>query len=65
MPNQRIIDDHARAMGKALLELIAHNYREEELHDIWEAFTSVCQAGLESYDIQSRRMQQRLKPCDN
>ncbi len=34
-PNQRIIGDHARAMGKALLDLVGHNFREEEHHDIW------------------------------
>jgi len=63
--NDREIGDHARAMGKALLDLVAHNYREEEWHDIWEAFTEVCKAGLESYDTHARRMAQRIEPGRN
>jgi len=63
--NTRVVSDHARAMGKALLDLIAHNYREEEHHDIWESFTQVCKAGIESYDILTRRMELRLRPSIN
>jgi hypothetical protein len=59
-PNERVIGDHARAMGKLLLDLIAHNYREEEHHDIWEAFTEVCRNGILSYEIEANRMYERL-----
>ncbi len=63
--NNRLVSDCARMMGKALLDLIAHNYRPEEHHDIWEAFTEVCRAGIEAYEIQSRRLEQRLQPGIN
>lgn len=63
--NERLVGDCSRAMGKALLDLIAHNYREEEHHDIWEAFTEVCKAGIESYERQSRRLKLRLRPMRN
>jgi len=63
--NQRLIGDHARAMGKLLVELIGHNFREEEHPDIWEAFTEVCKAGLETYHIESCRMRERLRPGRN
>jgi hypothetical protein len=63
--NRRIIDDHARATAKALLDLIAHNYRPEEHLEIWQAFTEVCRAGIESYVIESQRLESRVRPSKN
>jgi hypothetical protein len=63
--NERLAADCSRAMAKALLNLIAHNYRQEEHNDIWQAFTEVCRSGIEAYDLQSRRLESRLRPSKN
>ena len=64
--NNRLIGDHARNMARVLLNLIAHNYRDEELHDIWDEFARVCRAGIEAFEIERRRMEHRLTtPSEN
>jgi hypothetical protein len=65
MPNERLIGEHARRLGKRLLDLIGHNYRQEEHHDIWEAFTDVCREGLVCYAVQANRLEDRLRPGRN
>jgi hypothetical protein len=60
--NRRLVNETAFNMTRALLGLIAHNFREEEHRDIFEEFFNVCRAGLEAYCLQDDRMQQNLRP---
>jgi hypothetical protein len=63
--NQRLVHDCAFALARVLLDMVAHNYREEEHRDIFEAFYTACKAGIEAYSLQDDRMQHRLKPGRN
>ncbi len=63
--NERLKHDCAMAMAKALLDMVAHNYREDEHRDVFEAFYTACKAGIEAYAINDDRMQRRLRPLNN
>ncbi len=60
--NRRLINETAFTMTRALLGMIAHNFREEEHRDIFEEFFNVCKAGLEAHCLQDARMQHHLHP---
>jgi hypothetical protein len=60
--NRRLINETAFNMTRTLLGMIAHNLHEEEHRDIFEEFFGVCQAGLEAYCLQDKRMQHQLHP---
>ena len=63
--NQGLIGDHARNMARALVNLIAHNYRDEELRDLWEEVSRVCKAGIEAFDIERRRIAASVNFSEN
>jgi hypothetical protein len=63
--NSRLIHDAAFAMACALADLLDPALPEEERQDAREMFYHVCKAGLEAYELQLNRMQQRLRPTSN
>jgi hypothetical protein len=63
--SESLIHDHAWALAHALLDLIAHNYREEEQREIFAAFYNGARGALESYDVQQQRIALRITPCKN
>jgi hypothetical protein len=64
-PNERLIGECARLLGKTLTDMIAHNFRAEEYRDIWDAFTEACQAGIRRYEERAERLIERLRPGRN
>ena len=52
-------------MAMKLLEVVRCVVRPEEEADAFEEFYRVCLAGVESYQIQKNRMEQRMKPSMN
>jgi hypothetical protein len=63
--NRRLADECAFLLARELVALIAHNYRDEELRDLFEAFRAACRDGLLRYAVQAERLEQRLRPLDN
>jgi hypothetical protein len=63
--NQRLQHDAAAAMAQAILDLVENCIREDERHDAFYEFVSVCRAGIETYDVMRDRMQHRLNPLNN
>ena len=49
-----LMHDCAVAMATAMLEMIGHNFREEQQKDIFDAYYQACSAGLELYARESR-----------
>ena len=64
MPN-RLIHDAAFAMAKALLDITSPCLHAEEQREAFREFYDVCRAGLEAYEVQTCRMQHRLRPGNN
>lgn len=60
--NRRLVNETAFNMTRALLGMIAHNFREEAHRDIFEEFFNVCKAGLVAYRLHDKRMQRQLHP---
>jgi hypothetical protein len=63
--NPRMIHDRAFVMTKEIVGKIAHNYREEELRDMFEEFFAVCKDGLQALCLEQERLDQRLRPTNN
>lgn len=63
--NRRLAHECAFALAKELTAMIAHNYRDEELRDIFEEFYKACKEGMEAYGMRDDQMQDRLKPFRN
>ena len=63
--SNRLAHDAAYAMAKAILDVIAPTLREEEKRDAFAEFYQVCKAGIEAYELQVCRMQNRLDPKGN
>ena len=65
LANQRLIHDVAYATSRHILELIAGCISEEDHPDAFAAVYERVKAGIEAYEIQNNRMEQRLKPGRN
>lgn len=63
--NRRLADECAFLLARDLVALIAHNYRDEELRDLFEAFHAACRDGLLGYAVRAERLEHRLRPLDN
>jgi len=65
MPDERLIHDVAYATSWHILELIAGCISVEQHPDAFAAVVERVKAGIESFDIQNRRMEHRLAPGRN
>jgi hypothetical protein len=63
--NDRLVHDVAWATATALADIVSPCLREEEKADAFAEFYRAVRAGLEAYEIQARRMEQRLRPGRN
>ena len=63
--NQRLQHDCAMAMAKAILDVVASCVHPSCHKDAFEEFVAICQTGIDAYEIQVDRIQQRLHPCKN
>ena len=61
----RLMHDVAWAEAHALMELIGHNFREEEQRDLFTEFYNARRAALEAYVAQADRQEHRLRPSNN
>lgn len=62
--NQRLRDEHARALARALVEIIRPCLREEEIGEAFNEFLSLCQGGLQDYARAVLLMRKRLRPFE-
>jgi hypothetical protein len=53
------------AMAQAILDVVASCVHPSCHRDAFDEFVAICKAGVEAYEIQRERMQQRLKPSEN
>ena len=65
MKYERLMNDHAMALAKVLLDVVAPNYREEEHRDIFAECFQAARAAFEHYSHEIERENQRLKPSRN
>lgn len=65
MNNHRLIHDAAFQMAKLLLRTVKDCLYEQEHREAFEEFYRLCKAGIEEYEVQADRMQQRLNPSRN
>jgi hypothetical protein len=63
--NQRLCHDCALMMTQHCIELLINVLDEVKQQQAREGIYAICLAGIEAYDLQSDRMQQRLRPLDN
>ena len=60
--NQRVINQAAFLMAKDLLQTIQTCLRPEEHRDAFQEFFTICKNGLEAHQVQTERMEKRLRP---
>ncbi|MCE9565752.1 MAG: hypothetical protein K8U57_27320 [Planctomycetes bacterium] len=65
MRSQSLISDHAMALAKVILEMIAPCLREEEQKDAFKMIYEACAATLNSFEEKADRMHRRVKPSNN
>ncbi len=65
MISQHLIHDHAMALAKAILDIIAPCLREEEQREAFGQFYEACKAGFMHYEERADRMMRRLRPLEN
>jgi hypothetical protein len=63
--NQRLIHDVAFATSRHILEVFAGCIREEERRDAFAEIYERVKAGIECFELQSNRMESRLRPGRN
>jgi hypothetical protein len=63
--NQRLQHDVALMMAQHCVELMMNLLDEVQQRQAREGFYEICKAGIECYEVQSDRMQQRLRPMSN
>jgi len=63
--NQRLPHDTAMAMAQAILDVVASCVHPSMHRDAFDEFFAICKAGIEAFNIQQQRMQQRLRPGRN
>lgn len=58
--------DHAFALAKAILEMVAPClHREEEQREAFNMFYEAAKASLEHYEMMADRRTRRIKPSNN
>jgi hypothetical protein len=62
--NRRLVSQCAFDTARELVGLIAHNYRDEELRDLFEAFYASCKTGLERFGTLDARIRRQLRPLE-
>lgn len=62
--NLRLVSQCAFDTARELVGLIAHNYRDEELRDLFEAFYASCKTGLERYEALDARLRRQMRPLE-
>jgi hypothetical protein len=65
MECSRLQHDTAFYVTTQLLEILSPLVRDDERRDVWNALYPVVLAGIESYQIQKSRIEQRLRPGTN
>jgi hypothetical protein len=65
MASERLIHDVAYATSRHILELIAGCISAEEQPDAFAAVYERVKAGIEAFEIQTNRVERRLKPGRN
>lgn len=65
MASQRLIHDVAFATSRSILEMFAGCIREEEKRDAFTEIYERVKAGIESFELRSNRMENRLHPGKN
>jgi hypothetical protein len=65
MQSDSLKHDHAMAMARAVLEIVAPCIREEERREAFNLFYEACKAGLEHYELKADRIRKRLMPGKN
>lgn len=60
-----MIHDAAWAIATALVEAMTPALGEGEHQEAFAVFYETARAGIEAYEVQLERMQQRLRPGEN
>ena len=63
--HERLIHDAAWAIATALDQAISPALPEDERESAFGVFYTAARAGIEAYEVQLERMQQRLHPSKN
>lgn len=62
--NQRLIHDVAFSTATVLLETVGLCLPANEQKDVFDEFYSAVKAGIEAYEVQRARMEERLHPLN-
>ncbi len=65
MRSESLLHDTAWAMAHALMNVVAHNFREEEQRELFSEFYNAARAGLEAFCVQETRIERRICPSKN
>ena len=65
MRSQSLITDHAMALGKTIIDIVAPCLREEERKEAFCLFVEAAKGMLLSYEEKAERMARRVKPSSN
>jgi hypothetical protein len=57
--------DHAMALAKAILDIIAPCLRDEEKRDAFNMFVETAKASFEHYEMMADRRTRRIGPSNN
>jgi hypothetical protein len=63
--NNRLIHDSAYAAAVSLLQSFSPCLREEEHKDAFDVAYETVKAAIEAYEIQTNRLEERLRPGKN
>ncbi len=65
MRNQRLQHDPAESIATTCLYVVSHLLHPGLHKEAWDLFYQVAKRGIEDYELQVDRMQQRLHPSKN
>lgn len=65
MVNQRLQHDAAVAIATTCLDVVSSCIHPALYQQAWESFYQAAKGGIEAYELQVDRMQQRLHPSKN
>lgn len=65
MRSDSLIHDHAMALAKANLDIVASCLREEEQREAFNQFYEAAKATLIHFDERANRMRRRVDPSNN
>lgn len=65
MRSQSLLTDHALALTKAVLDIVAPCLREDERREAFAMFFEAAKATLLSYEEKADRMPRRVNPSAN